>query len=115
MKVKVNMTLRGKDVLLIHKNEPSAFINHVYAFMDYHGCSRTKEELQAISTDELLKDMWYLNISAESAITITYIEYELLHVMLYSVSQCGCEEIELVNLLHEYVQMWMDNGEWENV
>ena len=115
MKVKVNMALRGKDVVLMHKNEPSAFINHVYTFMDYHGCSRTKEELQAISTDELLKDMWYLNISPESAINIAYIEYELLHVMLYNINRCGGEDVNLSDLFHEYVQMWMDSGEWENV
>ena len=41
MKVKVNMTLRGKDVVLMHKNASSVFSDYVYAFMDYHGCSDT--------------------------------------------------------------------------
>lgn len=115
MKVKVNINLSGRDVVLIHKNAPSVFSNYVYAFMDYHGCSRTEEELQAISTDELLKDMWYLNISPESVAVISCIEYEHLHGMLYIINLRGCEEIELCNLFHEYIQMRMDRGEWEYV
>ena len=115
MKVKVSIKLSGRDVLLMHKNTCSSFINHVYTFMDYHGCSRTSDELQSISTDELLKDMWYLGISPESVVTIPYIEDEQLHEMLYSINQCGGEEVELGNLFHAYVQMRMDSGEWENV
>lgn len=115
MKVKVNMALRGKDVALMHKNALSVFSDHVYAFMDHHGCSRTKEELQAISTDELLKDMWYLNIAPEAVINMEYIEDELLHEMLYSINRCGGEYVKLNDLFHAYVQMRMDSGEWENV
>lgn len=115
MKVKVNIELSGRDVLLMHKNALPVFSNYVYTFMDYHGCSRTIDELQSISTDELLKDMWYLNISPESEITISYIEYEHLHLMLYISNLRGREEIELCNLFHEYIQMRMDRGEWENV
>lgn len=115
MIVKANIKLSGRDVLLMHKNAPSAFINHVYTFMDYHGCSRTIDELQSISTDELLKDMWYLNVSPGSKITTTYIEDELLHGMLYTIEHCGGKDIELSNLFHEYVQIRVDCGEWENV
>ena len=115
MRVKVNIKLSGRDVLLMHKNAPSLFIEHIYAFMTYHDCSRTKEELQSISTDELLKDMWYLCVSPESETTVPYIEDEQLHAILHIINRRGDEEVELGNLFHEYVQMRMDSGEWENV
>ena len=115
MKVKVDIELHARDVLLMHKNALPVSIEYIYAFMDYHGCSRTKEELQSISTDELLKDMWYLNISPDAMMYITRIEYEHLHGMLYTSNLHGCEEIELCNLFHTYVQVRMDRGEWENV
>ena len=115
MKVKANIKLSGRDVLLMHKNAPSVFSYHVYTFMDYHGCSRTEDELKSIDTDELLKDMWYLGISPESVAIIPYIDDEQLHGMLYTIEHCGGRDIELSNLFHEYVQIRVDCDEWENV
>ena len=115
MKVKVDIELRAREVLLMHKNAPSLFIEHIYAFMTYHGCSRTKEELQSISTDELLKDMWYLNISPSTVMDITRIEYEHLHGMLYFINLRGGDDVEFDDLFRIYVQVRIDRGEWENV
>lgn len=115
MKVKVDIELHARDVLLMHKNAPSLFIDHIYAFMGYYGCSRTKEELQSISTDELLKDMWYLNISPNTLMDITRIEGELLCAMIHVIARCSGDDVEFDGLFHAYVQVLMDSGEWENV
>lgn len=115
MKVKVGIELHARDVLLMHKNAPSLFIDHIYAFMAYYGCSRTKEELQSISTDELLKDMWYRGISPNSVMDITRIECELLYAMIYVIERCSGDDIEFDDLFRAYVQVRMDIGEWENV
>lgn len=115
MKVKVDIELHARDVLLMHKNAPSLFIDHIYAFMDYYDCSRTKEELQSISTDELLKDMWYLNISPNTLMNITRIEGELLYEMVYVIERCSGDDVEFDDLFRAYVQVLMDSGEWENV
>lgn len=115
MKVKVSIELCARDVLLMHKNAPSLFIDHIYAFMNYHGCSRTKEELHSISTDELLKDMWYLNIIPNAVMDITRMDSELLYVMMHNIERCGGEDAEFDYLFHMYVQARMDSGEWENV
>lgn len=113
MKVKVDIELRAREVLLMHKNAPSLFIDHIYSFMAYYGCSRTKEELQSISTDELLKDMWYLNISPSSAMEVTRMEGELLCAMVHIIERCS--DVEFDDLFRAYVQVLMDSGEWENV
>lgn len=115
MKVKVDIELRAREVMLMHKNAPSLFIEHIYTFMDYHGCSRTKDELQSISTDELLKDMWYLGISPNASMCVTRMECELLCDMLHTIERCSDADAEFDNLFHVYVQMRMDGGEWENV
>ena len=115
MKVKVDTELRAWEVLLMHKNAPSLFIEHIYAFMDYHGCSRTKEELQSISTDELLKDMWYLYISPNATMDVTRMESELLFEMIHIVERCSDADVEFDDLFRTYVQVRMDSGEWENV
>lgn len=115
MKVKVDIELRAQEVVLMHKNAPSLFIEHIYTFMEFHGCSRTKEELQSISSDELLKDMWYLGISPSASMFITRMEDELLHEMLYNIARCGVEDVEFEYLFRAYVQVRMDSGEWENV
>ena len=115
MKVKMSIELRAREVLLMHKNAPSLFIEHIYAFMDYHGCSRTKEELQSISTDELLKDMWYLNISPSSIMEDTRMESELLCEMIHIIERCSGDDVEFDDLFRAYVQVLMDSGEWENV
>ena len=115
MKVKVDIELRAREVLLMHKNAPSLFIDHIYAFMEYYGCSRTKEELQSISTDELLKDMWYLNISPSTVMDITRMESELLCGMLHTIERCSDADVESDDLFRTYVQVRMDSGEWENV
>lgn len=115
MKVKVDIELHARDVLLMHKNAPSLFIDHIYAFMDYYGCSRTKEELQSISTDELLKDMWYLNISPNTLMDITRIESELLCAMIHVIARFSEEDTDSDDLFRAYVQVRMDSGEWENV
>lgn len=114
MKVKVDIELHARDVLLMHKYAPSLFIEQVYAFMSYYGCSRTKEELQSISTDELLKDMWYLNISPNSVMDITRVEGELLCAMIHTIERLGGEDAEFDGLFRAYVQVCMDSGEWEN-
>lgn len=114
MKVKVDIELHARDVLLMHKYAPSLFIEQVYAFMVYHGCSRTKDELQSISTDELLKDMWYLGISPNSVMDITRIEGELLCAMMHTIERLGGEDAEFDDLFHAYVQVCMDSDEWEN-
>ncbi len=115
MKVKMRIELCAREVLLMHKNAPSLFIEHIYAFMDYHGCSRTKEELQAISTDELLKDMWYLNISPSSIMEVTRMESELLCEMIHIIERFSEEDTDYDDLFRTYVQVRMDSGEWENV
>lgn len=115
MKIKVDIELRARDMLLMHKNAPSLFIAYIYTFMEYHGCSRTKEELHSISTDELLKDMWYLGISPSASMCITSMEDDMLHVMLYNINRCGAEDVEFGDLFRAYVQARMDSGEWENV
>ena len=115
MKVKVDIELRARDVLLMHKNAPSLFIEHIYAFMAYIGCSRTKEELQSISTDELLKDMWYLGISSNAGMDVTRMESELLCEMLHIIERCSGADVEFDDLFRIYVQVRMDSGEWENV
>lgn len=115
MKVKVDIELHAREVLLMHKNAPSSFIEHIHAFMEYHGCSRTKDELQSISTDELLKDMWYLSISPNTIIDVTRMDSELLCGMIHIIERCSEEETDFGNLFHEYVKIRMDSGEWENV
>lgn len=115
MKVKVNILLVGRDVVLMHKNASSIFSRYIYLFMERHGCSRTEKELASISTDELLKDMWYLGISPDSIMDITAMDSDTIHSMLYTIEHCGGEDVDLRNLFHEYVQMYMDCGEWENV
>ena len=115
MKVKMSIELRAQEVLLMHKNAPSLFIEHIYAFMEYHGCSRTKEELQSISTDELLKDMWYLNISLSSIMGVTRMESELLCAMIHVIERCSDADAEFYDLFRTYVQVRMDSGEWEIV
>lgn len=115
MRVKVDIKLGGRAVILMHKNAPSAFSRCIYLFMKQHGCSRTEEELMSISTDELLKDMWYLGISPDTVTFITAIDDELLHGMLYNIEHCGGDEVELGNLFHAYTKMLMDSGEWGNV
>lgn len=115
MKVKVDIELRAREVLLMHKNAPSLFIEPIYAFMDYHGCSRTKEELQAISTDELLKDMWYLIISPNATMDVTRMDSELLCEMIHIIERCSDVDAEFDDLFRTYVQVRMDGGEWENV
>ena len=115
MKVKVDIELRAREVLLMHKNAPSLFIEHIYAFMTYHGCSRTKEELQSISTDELLKDMWYLCVSPNAYMGVTRMESELLCEMIHIIERCIDADVEFDDLFRIYVQVRMDSGEWENV
>lgn len=115
MKLKVDIELRARDVLLMHKNAPSLFIEQVYAFMVYYGCSRTKDELQSISTDELLKDMWYLGIAPNTMMDIGRIDSELLCSMIHVIERLGGEDAEFDVLFHKYVQIRMDSGEWENV
>lgn len=115
MRVKVDIKLGGRAVILMHKNEPSAFSRYIYLFMQQHGCSRTEEELSSISTDELLKDMWYLGISPDSVTYVTAIDDGELHAMLHTIEHCGGEEIDLGNLFHEYTKIRMDCDGWENV
>lgn len=115
MKVKVDTKLSGRDVVLMHKNSPAVFRRYIYLFMAHHGCSRTEDELRSISTDELLKDMWYLGISPDSMMNITAINDGTLRTMLYKIKRCGYEEIDFDNLFHEYVKIRMDCDEWENV
>lgn len=115
MRVKVDIKLGGRAVVLMHKNASSVFSRYIYLFMKHHGCSRTEEELMSISTDELLKDMWYLGISPDSVTFITAIDDDTLHAMLYTIEHCGGEEIDLGNLFHEYTKIRMDCDEWENV
>lgn len=115
MKVKMGIKLSGRDVLLMHKNAPSVFSRYIYLFMEHHGCSRTEDELKSISTDELLKDMWYLGVSSDSVMHVTAIDDSALRTMLYKIKHCGVEEIDFDNLFHEYVKIRMDCDEWENV
>ena len=115
MKVKVNIVLAGRNVALMHKNASAVFSRYIYLFMERHGCSRTEEELASISTDELLKDMWYLDISPDSIMDITAMDDDMVHSMLHTIKHCGGEEVDFRNLFHEYVKIRMDSGEWENV
>lgn len=115
MIVKMNIELRAREVLLMHKNCPHVFSKYIYSFMDYHGCSRTEEELVAISTDELLKDMWYLKITADSSMDYISIDYELLYRMLHELKCCGVEDVLPSGLMHEYAEAMLSSGEWENV
>ena len=115
MRVKVDIELHAREVLLMHKNAPSLFSKYIYSFMEYHGCSRTEEELVAISTDELLKDMWYLCISPNATMDVTRMESELLCKMLHSIERCSDADVESDDLFRTYVQVCMDSGEWENV
>lgn len=115
MKVKTSIELKARDVLVMHKNASSLFIEPIYAFMVYHGCSRTKDELQSISTDELLKDMWYLCISPNAVVSITRIECELLCAMMHTIERLGREDAEFDDLFHTYVETLLDERTWENV
>ena len=115
MKVKMSIELRAREVLLMHKNAPSLFIEHIYAFMGYYDCSRTQEEILGISTEELMKDMWYLNISPSSIMEVTRMESGLLFEMIHIIERCSGDDVESYDLFRTYVQVRMDSGEWENV
>lgn len=115
MKVNVDIELHAREVLLMHKNAPSLFIEHIYAFMEYHGCSRTKEEILGISTAELMKDMWYLCISPNETMNITRMDSELLYDMIHIIERCSEKDVEFDDLFRAYVQARVDSGEWENV
>lgn len=87
MIVKTAIKLTGKDVLIMHNNT-HLFRVRVYTFMPRFGCSRTIDELDCISTGELIKDMWYLGIGPDTYIYVTEIDYELFHDMLNCSTIC---------------------------
>lgn len=115
MIVKTSIGLTAHDVLVMHKNAPSLFIEQVYAFMEYHGCSRTQEEILSIGTEELMKDMWYLNMGYGTCMDISEIDSELMHRMLCTLNVCSADTTDLDTLFHTYVETLLDRGEWENV
>lgn len=116
MIVKTDIKLTGKDVLIMHKNERETFSTYIYKFMGCYGCSRTQEKLMEISTDELIKDMWYLSISPDTYIYVTEIDYELFNEMLLNVNNhydgCG---IRIEELFHEYIAIQLDIDIWEGL
>lgn len=116
MRVRVMVNVTAHDALIMHKNDPGTFSIYVYELMDHYGCSRTLEELQLISADELMKDMWYLRMYANSCIsTIAEIDVAELNDMLSTIGECGIVKLSLDTLFHEYVDAKITKGEWENV
>lgn len=115
MIVKTSIGLTAHDVLVMHKNRCDEFLDHIYTFMCYYGCSRTKEEILGISTEELMKDMWYLNMCYGTCMDISEIDSELMHRMLCTLNVCDVGTTNLDTLFHTYVETLLDERTWENV
>lgn len=115
MKVDVHIRLIAHDALLMHKNGGDVFAPYVYILMDYYGCSRTPDELQGLTTSELVKDMWYLKMSYDSCMIIDAIDDALLNAMLFRLNQCGKKSISLDSIFHEYAEVQLESGEWRNI
>ena len=115
MIVKTSIRLTAHDVLVMHKNARDEFRDHIYTFMCYYGCSRTQEEILGISTAELMKDMWYLNMCYGACMNISEIDSELMHRMLCALNACGVVTTNIDTLFHTYVETLLDERTWENV
>ena len=115
MIVKTSIGLTAHDVLVMHKNARDEFRDHIYTFMCYYDCSRTKEEILDISTEELMKDMWYLNMCYGTYMDISEIDSELMHRMLCTLNACGVDTTNMDKLFHTYVETLLDEHTWENV
>ena len=116
MKVRVNVNVTAHDALLMHKNDLEMFGVYVYTLMDHYGCSRTPEEILSISTDELMKDMWYLRMDANSCVTtVADIDAAVLNDMLFVIGGNGVATLSLDTLFHAYTEAMVTSGEWENV
>ena len=115
MIVKTSIGLTAHDVLVMHKNARDEFRDHIYTFMCYYDCSRTQEEILGISTEELMKDMWYLNMCYGTCMDISEIDSELMHRMLCTLNACGVGTTNIDTLFHTYVETLLDERTWENV
>lgn len=115
MKVMTTIKLSARAVALMHKNCSEDFGEYVVNFMRYYGCSRTRDELLSISTDELLKDMWSLRINPDTFVHVRSIDDSLLHAMLFNLNYCDVAEVSLDNLFCEFVDAKVGRGDWEDV